>query len=131
MASCAGPGLALRARGTASCPIAVEAGGMDDGDQGSDLLCATAFLVGLVLVPVALLIPPGCIDRWLIQPAWPALHAVGLAPDAPDNAFVAVKLREMWLRVPAMFVGGLLVLGNLHLFTNRRRRVRRNDPPVR
>jgi hypothetical protein len=104
---------------------------MDDGDQNADLLCATAFVVGVVLVPLALLIPPGCIDRWLIQPAWPSLHAVGLAPNAPDPWILAVMRRELWIRLPAMFVGALFVVGNLHLFRNRQRRAPRKDLPAR
>jgi hypothetical protein len=104
---------------------------MDDGDQNADLLCATAFVVGLVLVPIALVIPPGCVDRWLIQPAWLRLHAFGLAPDVPDPSMLAVMRRELWIRLPAMFAGGLLVLGNLHLFRNRRERARRKDLPAR
>src|SRR5262245_34249316 len=99
---------------------------MDDDDQGADLLCALVFVIGLVLVPLALLFPVGWVDRWLIQPAWPRLHAFGLTTDAPDLSNAAVMLREMWIRLPAMCVGALFVLGNLHLFSNRRRRVRRN-----
>jgi hypothetical protein len=104
---------------------------MDDGDQNADLLCATAFVVGLVLVPLALIIPAGFVDRWLIQPAWPALHAIGIAADAPDPSARAVLCRAMFIRLPAMFAGGLLVLGNLHLFQNRRDRSRRKELPTR
>jgi hypothetical protein len=104
---------------------------MDDGDQSADVVCATAFVAGLVVVPLALLIPPGWVDRWLIQPAWPALHAVGLAGDAPDPSALAVLRREWCIRLPTMFAGGLLVLGNLHLFRNRRERARRRDLPMR
>jgi len=104
---------------------------MDDGDQNADLLCATAFVVGLVLVPLALIIPAGFVDRWLIQPAWLRLHDVGLAPAVPDPSMPAVMRRELWIRLPAMFIGALFVIGNLHLFRNRRRRAQQKDRPTR
>jgi len=95
---------------------------MTPRDETSDLLSGAAFVAGLVLVPLAVGCPPGYVDRWLIQPAWALLQDSGLTDAALDRSHFAVLGRESWVRMPALSIGALLVLDNLHLFRNARRR---------